>query len=166
MSRSTSLAPIITRVEGEPALTEARALLDEYLDWVIDATRTAGLDPETLRAHYYADRVLPEGCGLLARIEGKAVGFVGYDRTDATACEMKRLYVRESARGSGVAHALVSRLIEEARAAGYKRMCLETRAFMNGAIALYESLGFRDAPPFHDIPGSFRAATRFMERDL
>jgi ribosomal protein S18 acetylase RimI-like enzyme len=166
--------PTTTRVErahAEPQLAVARALMREYLAWVIEATRAAGLDPETLRAHYYeggADTlpgafVPPDGCLLLAL---PALGIVGYDRASDQACEMKRLYVPPAGRGHGVARTLVTQLLEEARAAGYRAMRLETRTFMPEAIALYASLGFRDCAAFHPIPESFRAATRFLEIDL
>jgi ribosomal protein S18 acetylase RimI-like enzyme len=162
--------PTTTRVEAEgQALDAARALMTEYLVWVIDASRAVGLDPETLRSHYYRDDTLPgafappDGCLLIAL---PALGMVGYDRASADACEMKRLYVAPAGRGQGVARALVTRLMEEARAAGYKTMRLETRTFMTEAISLYEALGVRDCEAFHPIPESFRAATRFLSRDL
>ena len=146
----------------------------EYLDWVIGATRAAGLDPDTLRAHYYEHGaeslpgafVPPHGCLVLAHEGGLPLGLVGFDRVDMESCEMKRLYVRPEARGCGVARALVNRLLVEARAAGYARMRLETRTFMPEAIALYQALGFREGDAFHPIPEDFRAATRFLETDL
>ena len=140
--------------------------------WVVEASREARLDPELLRSHYFPEGTLPgafappDGCLLLARLDGRPVGLLGYDRVDATSCEMKRLYVRSYARGEGVARALLLRLLEEAKAAGYVEMRLETRAFMLEAIALYFSLGFLDCAAFHPIPESFRAATRFMQRRL
>jgi ribosomal protein S18 acetylase RimI-like enzyme len=162
----------IERAEARESLAAANDLLAEYLSWVLAATREAGLDPETLRAHYYGDNTLPgafaapDGCLMIARVEGEPVGLVGYDRADAETCEMKRLYVTEEARGQGVAHALCTRLLEEAHAAGYRAMRLETRAFMGEAIALYTLLGFADSEAFHPIPESFRAQTRFMRKEL
>jgi len=164
----------IVRAHEEPALSAARALMRDYLDWVIDATRRAGLDPGTLRAHYYeggADTlpgafVPPDGCLLLARANGVAVGLVGFDRVDAGSCEMKRMYVRPDMRGRGAARELALRLMEEARLAGYRAMRLETRTFMPEAIALYDILGFVPCDAFHPIPDDFRAATRFLEISL
>jgi putative acetyltransferase len=79
---------------------------------------------------------------------------------------MKRLYVRPDFRRDGFGGALLSALMEEARLAGYKVMRLETVTFMNRAIRLYESMGFRRCPPYYDIPDIFRPITIFMDRDL
>ncbi len=57
-------------------------------------------------------------------------------------CEMKRLYVREAARGSGLGRTLATAAIDLAISNGYQTMLLDTLLFMSGAIAIYKSLGF------------------------
>lgn len=77
----------------------------------------------------------------------------------AKAGEMKRLYVQPSARGQGLARALIVRLLDEARALGYREMRLDTLPMMGDAQGLYVALGFRDIAPYYDTP---IAGTRFM----
>jgi hypothetical protein len=45
-------------------------------------------------------------------------------------------------------------------------MRLETTTFMDKAMTMYASLGFRNCPAYYVIPESFRACTLFMELDL
>ena len=58
-------------------------------------------------------------------------------------CWLEDLYVRESARRLGLGAALVGEAFERARRRGARRIELDTAESNTGAIALYESLGFR-----------------------
>jgi GNAT superfamily N-acetyltransferase len=106
----------------------------------------------------------PEGRLLLGYLGEKLIGCIALRKLEDGICEMKRLYVRPVARGTGTGRALAERLIAEARIIGYARMRLDTIAGkMETAISLYRALGFREIPPYgnHPIPG-----TLFLELTL
>jgi GNAT superfamily N-acetyltransferase len=105
----------------------------------------------------------PRGALLLARRDEEAVGCVGVRPLDPATCELKRLFVRPTARGGGVGRALTEAAVETARELGYERMRLDTVPAMGSARALYRSLGFHEIESYrhNPIPG-----TSFMELAL
>ena len=78
---------------------------------------------------------------FLARLNGTAIGCGGV-ALFADFAEVKRMYVREVARGRGAAQALLRRLEAEARGAGLLLLRLETGDQQKAAIRLYERAGF------------------------
>ena len=98
----------------------------------------------------------PAGRLLLALVAERPVGCVALRRMGEGACEMKRLFVRPGFRGTRIGRALVEAIICEARAAGYRTMCLDTVPAMIAARSLYRSIGFVEIPPYryNPIPGA------------
>jgi ribosomal protein S18 acetylase RimI-like enzyme len=98
----------------------------------------------------------PEGRLLLAWHSAEPVGCVALRPIDADTCEMKRLYVRPVARGERLGRRLAEKICDEARAAGYARIYLDTLSSMTAAIALYRGMGFKPVAPyiFNPVPGA------------
>ncbi|HYS10345.1 MAG TPA: GNAT family N-acetyltransferase [Myxococcales bacterium] len=134
----------LVRVEGPgPALEQARALLAEYWSSFGFTPCFQGFDREmaALPGAYAPPR------GTLLLLPGQ--GCVAVRPLDAETAEMKRLYLRPQARGSGLGRALASAAIAHARACGFARMVLDTMPEqMALAVGLYRSMGFREAPPY------------------
>lgn len=106
----------------------------------------------------------PKGVLLLAEIDGEAAGCVAVRPLHATNfCEMKRLYVRGTARGTGAGRALAEAAIAEARRMGYAAMRLDTLSTMAAALSLYRGLGFREIPAYYETP---IVNTVFLHKDL
>jgi len=100
---------------------------------------------------------------LVAEVDGEAVGCVAVRSLEAGACEMKRLYVRPSARGTGAGRALAVASLEHARDRGYTVMRLDTLPTMVEAGSLYRSLGFTEIERYNDNSAQ---GVRFMELRL
>jgi putative acetyltransferase len=142
-------------------IATARTLFLEYAAWLkVDLCFqgfTAELDG---LPGLYAP---PHGRLLLAETQGRACGCVALRPLSDKVCEMKRLFVRPEARGTGLGRRLARLVIDEAQGIGYATMRLDTLASMLPAFRLYESLGFVRRPAYYDTP---LADTVFMELAL
>lgn len=106
----------------------------------------------------------PKGVVLLARsAAAEAIGTVAYRPFGDGVCEMKRLYIAPEWRKRGAGRLLCDRLLDEARAAGYRRMLLDTGDWLVPALTLYRALGFAEVAPYYHNP---LRGTVYMARDL
>lgn len=146
---------LIRRAESAVEIAGARTLFEEYGTSIGVDLCFQGFDEELAGLPgYYAP---PLGRLLLAGRETSPLGCValrplpGSTLADGVG-EIKRLYVRPEARGTGLGAALARAVIGEARTIGYRELKLDTLAAMTAAQALYASLGFRECPAYYHNP--------------
>ncbi|HEY3817852.1 MAG TPA: GNAT family N-acetyltransferase [Polyangiaceae bacterium] len=78
----------------------------------------------------------------VAEREGRVVGTVAIRGKEGRTCELKRLYLRPSERGTGLGQRLYAHAEDFARAAGYDRIWLESSRRFVRAHGLYRRNGF------------------------
>lgn len=116
------------------AAQEARAL---YPDLFAEDTPLPTNAPAVQGSVYlvaYAGAV-PVGCGALHPLQ-------------PWVAEVRRMFVTQAARRTGVATAVLAALEMHASTMGYRLLRLETGRRQRAAIALYERCGFRPIAPF------------------
>lgn len=151
-------------IEPVPTATdEVRALIDE-----LDQTLAREYLPEQQHGLRLDTIFEPHVRFFIARLDGRAVGCGGVALFGDFA-EVKRMYVRDDARGRGVARALLSRIESEAQSSGLGLLRLETGDRQFDAIRLYERAGFRRCDAFGDYatmtPRAI-ATSLFLEKHL
>ena len=142
----------LAKVRYAEGVAATATLFREYANWLAIDLSFQGFDAELegLPGKYAppdGDLMLalssagtPAGCVALRPIEGIAI------------CEMKRLYVRPSARRLGIGVALVTAIIRSAEELGYAEMKLDTLPAMPEALTLYKQFGFAQIPPYYHNP--------------
>jgi putative acetyltransferase len=123
-----------------------RALVDEVLHefgFVLES-HTTDADLRDVEASYAArggafDVIVDAG--------GAIVGCAGLYPVDpepdgSRRAELRKMYLRPAARGHGLGHALLERVLAHARSAGFRVIVLETASKLTDAIALYQRNGF------------------------
>jgi ribosomal protein S18 acetylase RimI-like enzyme len=152
----------IIEARNEDDITAAKALFQAYAESLDFSLCFQDFDSEmTAFPGKYAP---PQGCLLLARVDGKPAGAVGLWALEDGVCEMKRLYVDPVFRGLNLGRRLCDALIAAAGERGYTAMRLDTiPGRMDDAIALYRDLGFAEIPPYtyNPIEGAI-----YLERPL
>lgn len=142
---------------------EVRALIAE-----LDAELAGSYSPEQRHGLMIDAIFQPPVRFFIARLDGAAVGCGGVACFDDFA-EIKRMYVKGSARGAGVADAIIERLEDEARSAGLRIARLETGVHQPAAIGFYRRHGFmpcRAFEPYASLPPAAIKTSYFMEKPL
>lgn len=155
--RGTAADDRIVEVRTPEQLAAAKALFIEYGGVINDVAgeslKYQGFDSEleSLPGLYAP----PRGRIYLAVTGGAAVGCAALrplDRAGHDVGEVKRMYIQPVARGLSLGHALISRLVADARAIGYRTLKLDTSTSMHAAQHVYGKAGFVPCARYNDDP--------------
>ena len=145
-------------IDEEPAAALVDAMRDEmavlYDGLDLDARDMPRAGPQELGP--------PHGGFVVGSEDGAAVCCGGLKRLPDGACEIKRMFVVEQARGRGIARALLEELERLARERGYTVARLDTGPRQARARRMYERAGYRAIENFNGNP----VASFFGEKRL
>lgn len=119
----------------------AAQLIGEALQEFGLAWEPEGADRDALAVeHYYRD-----GAFWVAEQAGTLVATAGFHpiQRGRKAVEIRKMYLMPAARRRGLGRFLLQRLEAEIARRGFEQIWLETATALSGAVAFYESMGYR-----------------------
>jgi GNAT superfamily N-acetyltransferase len=158
-----------TFAHPEPPLTVTRVGLDDA-----DAQRLIGeLNADIMATHaegthfwgLTAEEVSPNrGAFLVLHLDSSPVGCGAVRIIEPGVAELKRMFVRPTARNKKLGAVLVDNLEREARSIGAKELRLETALYLEAAVRVYERAGFAPTEAWGEYVGS--TDSHCMAKDL
>ncbi|MBR3515038.1 MAG: GNAT family N-acetyltransferase [Lachnospiraceae bacterium] len=91
------------------------------------------------------------------------IGYAGFELMKDTA-ELQKLYLADTAKGSGLGYELIGFIEDKMREAGYKQSYLETHDNLQAAIHIYEKCGYKEIERPKEVVHS--AMNRFFVKTL
>ena len=131
----------------DPARTDVVALLEEHLRDMYNLS-----PPESVHALDVSRLKSPDVSFWTVRDREALLGCGALKELDPLHGEVKSMRTPTSLRRRGAGRAVLTHIVQEARARGYRRLSLETGSMEAFAPAqrLYESFGFTYCGPFAD----------------
>ena len=153
----------IRRAESHDDYRAFTNLAREYLDSLGFEVDFQDVDREMAEAQRRYGESGRGAALLVVDRAGEVVGIAALRDLGLGVCELKRMYVKPSHRGSGIGRSLCEAAICVAQRLDFHAMRLDTMQRMTAATRLYESLGFRRIQPYtiNPLPDA-----QFYERDL
>ena len=97
---------------------------------------------------------------------GQVIGGIGFARFELMedTAELQKLYLKDSAKGSGLGYKLIEFIEDRMREAGYKVSYLETHDNLQAAIHIYEKMGYKEIERPKEVGHS--TMNRFFRKEL
>jgi putative acetyltransferase len=129
-----SVASLWTRINRGLAPVGMEELFERYIATIIDGELRQLLDvfSEAKRSAFW-----------VVESENEIVGSLGIESRSVDETELRRMYLDEGYRGSGIAQHMLEFALAEARARGFTKMILSTAQIQKAADRFYRKSGFR-----------------------
>jgi len=137
----------------DPAGLVAQQLLREYFGEVLNRLYRRPATDDEITAALTDDpnygMTPPDGIFIVASAAGVAHGCAGLRLVDNQTGEVKRVYVRPTARRNKLGTLLMAEIETYAQTRGLSSLRLDSRHDLHEARAMYTQLGYRDTPRFN-----------------
>lgn len=144
-------------ITGPAGYGPAEELIREFF---AEVTRRIGAEGDAALGE--PAREARDGMMVACTDDGAPVGCVGVRMIGPGVAEVKRMYVRPAARGTGLGRELLVAAERRAVELGARVLRLDTAAPLGEAIGLYQRFGYVEVPPYNDNPH----ATHWFEKRL
>ena len=139
---------------------DADAFRDLNIEWIERYFKLEQSDLDTL--WHPQEAIIDQGGRIMMAVrDGVPVGCCALVAMGDREYELAKMAVTPSERRNGIGRKLIAAAIDLAERIGAQRLYLETNHTLTGAIALYESMGFRHLPK---AASHYARADVFMER--
>ena len=129
-----SVASLWTRINRGLAPAGMEELFERYIATIIDGE---------LRQLLEVFSEAKQNAFWVVESENEIVGSFGIESRSASETELRRMYLDEGYRGSGIAQRMLEFALAEARARGFTKMILSTAQIQKAADRFYRKSGFR-----------------------
>lgn len=134
-----------------PDSTDALWCLNEYFK-ELAARFESGFDPAKSISANADELTPPAGVFVIARLAGQPIGCGALKAKDGGIGEIKRMWIRDDARGLGLGRRVLEVLEKHARRFRLRTLRLETNRTLIEAQALYRKCGYLEVAPFNEEP--------------
>lgn len=134
----------IRTIEPKDNMALAKVIRTALAEFGANKPGTVYFDPTT--DHLFELFQVPGAVYFIAEKEGQLVGGGGIYPTEGLpkkTCELVKLYLDASARGTGLGKLLLLKAMDWAKAYGYEQVYLESMPELAKAVSLYEQVDFK-----------------------
>jgi putative acetyltransferase len=126
--------------DNKAIATVIRAALTEF-----GANKPGTVYYDSTTDHLFELFQTPGSVYFIAEMDGEVLGGCGIFPTEGlptATCELVKLYLNKSARGTGLGKQLLLKSMEWAKQNGYDQLYLESMPELSKAVSIYEKVGF------------------------